>query len=84
MHAKYIYEVSISYGFKKVIAKVKVDNRQTNRQTDKQDKNTIPRSRKSRDIRRSRLCSVHLKEFRPTNGGDEDQCPFSSEKRVLD
>ena len=36
MHAK--YDVSISYG-SKVIAKVKVDNRQTNRQTDKQDTN---------------------------------------------
>ena len=35
MHAK--YEVSISYG-SKVIAKVKVDNRQTNRQ----DKNNMP------------------------------------------
>ena len=32
MHAK--YEVSISYG-SKVIVEVKVDNRQTNRQTDK-------------------------------------------------
>ena len=32
MHA--IYEVFISYG-SKVIAKIKVDNRQTNRQTDK-------------------------------------------------
>ena len=32
MHAK--YEVSISYG-SKVIAKVKVDNRQTNKQTDR-------------------------------------------------
>ena len=39
MHAK--YEVSISYG-SKVIAKVKVDNRQTHRQTDKQDKNNMP------------------------------------------
>ena len=35
MHAK--YEVSISYG-SKVIAKVKVDNRQT----DRQDKNNMP------------------------------------------
>ena len=32
MHAK--YEVSISYG-SKVIAKVKVDNRQTDKQTDR-------------------------------------------------
>ena len=32
MHAK--YEVSISYG-SKVISKVKVDNRQTNRQTNR-------------------------------------------------
>ena len=41
MHAK--HEVSISYG-SKVIAKVKVDNRQTNKQTDRQDKNNMPRS----------------------------------------
>ena len=48
MHAK--YKVSISYG-SKVIAKVKVDNRQTdkqtNRQTDKQTERTktiCPRS----------------------------------------
>ena len=42
MHAK--YEVSISYG-SKVIAKVKVDNRQ-DKQTDRhgQDKNNLPRS----------------------------------------
>ena len=39
MHAK--YEVSISYS-SKVIAKVKVDNRQTDKQTDRQDKNNIP------------------------------------------
>ena len=35
MHAK--YEVSVSYS-STVIAKVKVDNRQTNKQTDWQDK----------------------------------------------
>ena len=34
MHAK--YEVSVSYS-SKVIAKVKVDNRQTNKQTDSSD-----------------------------------------------
>ena len=40
MHAK--YEVSISYG-SKVIAKVKVDNRQTDKQKDRQqDKNYMP------------------------------------------
>ena len=39
MHAK--YEVSISYG-SKVIAKVKVDNIQTDRQTNRQDKNNMP------------------------------------------
>ena len=39
MHAK--YEVSISYS-SKVIAKAKVDNRQTNKQTDRQDKNNMP------------------------------------------
>ena len=39
MHAK--YEVPISYG-SKVIAKVKVDNRQTDRQTNRQDKNNMP------------------------------------------
>ena len=39
MHAK--YEVSISYGSKD-IAKVKVDNRQTDKQTDRQDKNNMP------------------------------------------
>ena len=39
MHAK--YEVSISYG-SKVIAKVKIDNRQTNKQTNRQDKNNMP------------------------------------------
>ena len=44
MHAK--YEVSISYG-SKVIVKVKVDNGQTDRQTDQQsadgqDKNNMP------------------------------------------
>ena len=38
MHSK--YEVSISYG-SKVIAKVKVDNRQTNKQPDRQEKNNI-------------------------------------------
>ena len=35
------YEVSISYG-SKVIANVKVDNRQTDRQTNRQDKNNMP------------------------------------------
>ena len=39
MHVK--YEVSISYG-SKVIANVKVDKRQTNKQTDRQDKNNMP------------------------------------------
>ena len=39
MHAK--YEVSISYG-SIVIAKVKVDNRQTDKQTDREDKNNMP------------------------------------------
>ena len=43
MHAK--YEVSISHG-SKVIAKVKVDNTQTDKQTDKQtnrqDKHNMP------------------------------------------
>ena len=38
MHAK--YEVSISYG-PKVIAKVKFDNIQTDRQTNRQDKNNM-------------------------------------------
>ena len=38
MHAK--YEVFISYG-SKVIVKVKADNRQTNKQTDRQDKNNM-------------------------------------------
>ena len=38
MHAK--YEASISNG-SKVIANVKVDNSQTNRQTNKQDKNNM-------------------------------------------
>ena len=37
-HAK--YKVSISYG-SKVIAKVNIDNRQTDKQTDRQDKNII-------------------------------------------
>ena len=41
MHAK--YEVSTSYN-SKVIANVKVDNRQTNKQTDRQDKNNMPPS----------------------------------------
>ena len=35
MHAKYMYEVSISNG-SEVIANVKVDNRQTHKQTNKQ------------------------------------------------
>ena len=35
------YEVSIFYG-SKVIAKAKVDHRQTDKQTDRQDKNIIP------------------------------------------
>ena len=39
MHAK--YEVCISYG-SRVIANVKVDNRQTDRQTNKQNKNNMP------------------------------------------
>ena len=39
MHAK--YEVSISFG-SKVKAKVKVDNTQTDRQTNRQDKNNMP------------------------------------------
>ena len=39
MHAK--YEASISYG-SKVIANVKVGNRQTNKQTDRQEKNNMP------------------------------------------
>ena len=38
MHTK--YEVSISYG-SKVLAKVKVDNRQTDKQTNRQDKNNM-------------------------------------------
>ena len=38
MHVK--YAVSISYG-SKVIAKVKVDNRETNRPTDRKDKHNI-------------------------------------------
>ena len=41
MHAKYEVHVSTSNG-SKVIAKVKVDNRQTNKQTDRQDKNNMP------------------------------------------
>ena len=48
MHAK--YEVSISYG-SKVIAKVKVDNRQTDKQTDRQDKNNMPLIIRSRGIK---------------------------------
>ena len=39
MHAK--YEVSTSNGLK-IIAKVKVDNRQTDKQTNRQDKNNMP------------------------------------------
>ena len=39
MHTK--YEVSIFYG-SKVTAKVKVDNRQTDKQIDRQDKNNMP------------------------------------------
>ena len=39
MHAK--YEVFISYG-SKVIAKIKVDNKHTNKQTNRQDKNNMP------------------------------------------
>ena len=39
MHA--IYEISVSYG-SKVIAKVKVDNRQINKQTGRQVKNNMP------------------------------------------
>ena len=39
MHAK--YEVSTSNG-SKVIANVKVDNRQTDKQTNRQDKNNMP------------------------------------------
>ena len=50
MHAK--YEVSISYG-SKVIAKVKVDNRQTNKQTDRQDKNNMPPIIRSGGIKKS-------------------------------
>ena len=34
-------EVSFSYG-SKVIAKIKIDNRQTDRQTNRQDKNSMP------------------------------------------
>ena len=54
MHTK--YEVSISYG-SKVIAKVKVDNRQTNKQTEIQKKNqtgrnNIPPIIRSRGIKR--------------------------------
>ena len=46
MHAK--YEVSISYG-SKVIAKVKVDNRQTNKQTDRQMGGTKTKKTRSFD-----------------------------------
>ena len=42
MHAK--YEVSISYG-SKIIAKVEVDNRQTDKQTDRQTNRQTDRQR---------------------------------------
>ena len=64
MHAK--YEVSISYG-SKVIAKVKVDNRQTDkktdRQTDRQDKNNMPAIIRSGGIKNSLIYPhVHMME----------------------
>ena len=52
MHAK--YEVSISYG-SKVIAKVKVDNRQIDKQTDRQDKNNMPPIIRSGGIKNSKF-----------------------------
>ena len=55
MHAK--YEVSISYG-SKVIAKVKVDNRQTDKQTDRQDKNNMPPIIRSGGIKSTILFGV--------------------------
>ena len=51
MHAK--YEVSISYGLK-VIAKGKVD-KQTGKQTDRQDKNNMPPIIRSGGIKIRRL-----------------------------
>ena len=77
MHAK--YEVSISYG-SKVIAKVKVENRQTNRrtekQTDRQDKNNMPpiiRGQVSLNSvqwfqRRSRKCEKFTDDGRTNDG----------------
>ena len=52
MHAK--YEVSASNG-SKVIANVKVDNRQTDRQTNRQDKNNMPAIIRSGGIKKSDL-----------------------------
>ena len=55
MHAK--YEVSISYG-SKVIAKVKVDNRQTNQQINRQDKYNMPPIIRSGGIKSSVKCTT--------------------------
>ena len=62
MHTK--YEVSTSNG-SKVIANVKVDNRQTDRQTNRQDKNNMPPIIRSGGIKSSwektsyTACKVH-------------------------
>ena len=75
MYAK--NEVSISYG-SKVIVKVKVDNRQTNKQTDRQDKNNMlpiiqPGGMKIRILTKS--VSAHMHGSRGGGGGDRGSGP---------
>ena len=57
MHAK--YKVSVSYG-SKVIAKIKVNNRQTNKHTKRQDKNNMPPIIQSGGIKRMLLFSLKV------------------------
>ena len=77
MHAK--YEASISYG-SKVIANVKVDNRQTNKQTNRQDKNNMPPIIRYRGIKK---LLYHVKGLVTRNTHVQYESPNNSGLKVM-